>query len=81
MWAKLIQLILSYLVLPLFKSFASVVISYWRKKAAEGKTNREIDEGVDKLEEAIDRGEQREALKEILIGVRRRRATQRLQNK
>lgn len=71
---KALELLLRWVVFPLVLKFAARIIEYWRQKQIEGKTNKEIDDAVDRLEKSVDREEQREALKELVRGIRRRRA-------
>ena len=71
---KLAEWLLTFIVLPLIKDGAARLVAYFRKLQAEGKTNKEIDAAVDTFEKSTTREEQRNALKEIVTGVRRRRA-------
>ena len=70
MWEKL----LINLIVSLLMVFKDKFVAWYKKRQAEGKTNKEIDDSVNAVETSTTKEEQREALKKHVQGIRRRRA-------
>ena len=72
MWAKLIELFLINVILPLLKSGFIDLIGWWKKRKAAEKKKGEVDDAVKKFKEADNAEDKKQAFKDLVRGTRRR---------
>ena len=69
MWSKLLQLVLSNVILPLVEKGFNWLWKYWQGKAEDSDRNDLIDEGAKKIKEAKTDEERKKALDEFMRGI------------
>jgi len=74
MFATLLQPIITYLILPLIQKFIIEFVEYLKKRADESEHDEKIDGAIEKILQSKTPEEQKNALKELVQGVRNRRA-------
>lgn len=71
---KLFQPILTYLILPLVQKYILELVEYLKRRKEQNEHDEELDKAIEKIVKADTAEEQKNALKELVQGVRRRRA-------
>ena len=74
MWGKVAELLIRYLIVPLASKLIAEFMDYIKERQEEAKRNEAIEKGIGKIVDATTPEEQKDALKNIVKGVRERRA-------
>lgn len=64
--AKIVELLIRYLVIPLFSKLVVEIIAYFQAKKEEADRNKKIDESVEKFKNATDAKEKEEAFLDLV---------------
>lgn len=74
MWGKVLQLFMSAVGLPLLEKLFKGLMDWWNNKRQIKQIVEEIEKEAEKITESKTEQEQKDALKEFVEGVRRRRS-------
>lgn len=75
MWHKIVTFLFQTIGLPLILSLVEKIKTWWSRKQAVKQIETEIDESIEKIEQAPTEEEQKNAFKEFIKGIRRRRSS------
>ena len=70
MWSKLLQVIITNLIIPLTVLLLNLLVKKWVTEPMEdADRNKKITDGIDKSKEAHNDKERKDALKEVVRGI------------